>query len=93
MKQKSIETINSVPYHEQRIKVLDALYQQLNPEEAEKVQRDKEYQEMKSELQEMRKLLAHLKKEHLLSRKETTNEHDNDKSSKAESRGLESHDR
>ena len=58
MIQKSIDTISSVPFHEQRVKSLKALYQQFNPEEAEKAQRDKEYQDMKTEMQEMRKQMA-----------------------------------
>lgn len=58
MRQKSIDSINSVEYHRQRISTCDALLQQLNPEQAEKAQREQEMQNMKSEMQEMRRQMA-----------------------------------
>lgn len=54
-RQKSIESINSVPYHQQRIKALDALYQQFNPEQAEKAQREQELRTMREDMVAMRK--------------------------------------
>ena len=61
MKQKSIETINSVEYHKQRIKAIDMLVGQLNPEIAEKQQMGQEIGELKQQLQKMQQLIEDLK--------------------------------
>lgn len=97
MKQKSIEAINSVEYHKQRISACDMLLQQLNPEQAEKAQRDQELKTMRADMVAMRKqieeqseinkmLLAQLRGENTSSvpkpRKENNYECNNDKSSK-----------
>ena len=60
MRQKSCDTINSVPYHEQRIKSIDTLISQLNPEQAEKAQREKEMIEMRAQMQQMAETITQL---------------------------------
>lgn len=59
-RQKSIDAINSVDYHRQRISALDALYNQLNPEVAEKAQRDKEMSDMRQQMAQMAQTIAKL---------------------------------
>ena len=49
-KQKSINIINSRPYHEDRIKKLDAILSTLNPEFAEKQVQKEEIAELKSQV-------------------------------------------
>lgn len=61
MKQKSIEVVNSVEYHKQRIVVCDNLIKQLNPEMAEKEAQQKEISDLKEQLSEMSKLLQELR--------------------------------
>lgn len=61
MKQKSIEIVNSVEYHRQRIVACDNLVKQLNPEVAEKEAQAKEISELKDQLSEMSKLLNELR--------------------------------
>lgn len=60
MRQKSIDTINSVEYHKQRVGVCDMLLQQLNPEQAEKAQREKEMSEMRVQMAQMAQTIAQL---------------------------------
>lgn len=60
LKQKSIDAINSVEYHKQRIGACDMLLQQLNPEAAEKVQREKEMAEMREQMMRMSETIAEL---------------------------------
>lgn len=52
-RQKSVESINSVDYHRQRISALDALYNQLNPEVAEKEQQAQEISRLKLQVSDM----------------------------------------
>lgn len=58
MKQDSINHINAVPFHDQRVKSIDALIVQLNPEQQEKAQRDKEMAEMRTQMAQMSKTIA-----------------------------------
>lgn len=60
MKQKSIETINSVPYHEQKIKAIDVLIGQLNPEIREKQAQAQEINDLKSQLASMNEMIVQL---------------------------------
>ena len=62
MKQKSIDIINSVEYHKQRIEKCDALLQQINPEEAEKAAQAKEVCELRSQVSDLSKMVADLLK-------------------------------
>lgn len=63
MRQKSYDTINSVPYHEQRIKVLDTLISQLNPEIAEKQQQAQEINDLRAQIASMHELISQLQGE------------------------------
>lgn len=60
LKQKSIDAINSVDWHKQRIIACDNLLQQLNPEEKEKAQREQEMLEMRKQMQQMAQTIAQL---------------------------------
>lgn len=60
MRQKSIEAINSVEYHRQRIAVCDSLIQQLNPEQAEKAQQQKEMNELRGQVSDLSALVRQL---------------------------------
>lgn len=66
-RQKSLDVINSVKYHEQRMQDYDLLYQKLNPEVAEQKQQKQEIDTLKAQMSEMmsgmRELMAQLKKE------------------------------
>lgn len=59
-RQKSIDAINSVDYHKQRVAAYDALINQMNPEVAEKQQRDQEMADMRSQMQQMAQTIAQL---------------------------------
>lgn len=61
MKQKSIETINSVEYHKQRVKAIDVLVGQINPEIAEKQAQAQEISDLRKQLQDMQQLLADMR--------------------------------
>lgn len=63
MKQKSIEIINSVNYHKQRIEVCDTLLNQLNPEVAEKKQQQQEISELRGQVSSLTSMISDLKKE------------------------------
>lgn len=60
LKQKSIDTINSVDWHKQRIIACDNLLQQLNPEQAEKAKRDQEMEAMRKQMEQMAQTIAML---------------------------------
>lgn len=61
MRQKSVETINSVEYHKQRIKSIDTLIGQLNPEILEKQQQAQEICDLRAQLADMRKLVEEMR--------------------------------
>lgn len=61
MRQESVNSINSVPYHKQRINAIDTLVGQLNPEIAEKQQQAQEINELRAQLADMKKLVDELK--------------------------------
>lgn len=61
MKQKSIEAINSVEYHKQRIKSIEGLVCQLNPELVEKQQQAQEISDLRKQLQDMQQLVNDLR--------------------------------
>lgn len=63
MMQKSIEVINSVEYHKNRIAVFGDLKKQLNPELVEKEAQAKEISALKEELMQMKAMLAEFKGE------------------------------
>lgn len=63
MKQKSIEAVNSVEFHRNRIGECEKLLTRLNPEMAEKAAQAQEISDLKSQLKEMRELMAQLKGE------------------------------
>lgn len=60
LRQKSIDAINSVDWHKQRIVSCDNLLQQLNPEEREKAQREQEMVEMRKQMEQMAHTIAQL---------------------------------
>lgn len=61
MRKESVDSINSVPYHEQRIKAIDALICQLNPEIAEKAAQAQEISDLRKQLQDTQQLVEELK--------------------------------
>lgn len=61
-KQKSIDSINSVDYHRQRIVTLDAIHAQLNPEVAEKAQQAQEISNLKAQMSNMANNMEELMK-------------------------------
>ena len=63
LKQKSIDIINSVPYHKNLIITYDKLLSDFNPEMAEKQAQQKEISELKAQLNEMSRNMALLIKE------------------------------
>ena len=63
LKQKSIDIINSVPYHKNLIVTYDKLLSDFNPEMAEKQAQQKEISELKAQLNEMSRNMALLIKE------------------------------
>lgn len=73
MKRESIDTINSVPYHQQRVKAIDTLIGQLNPEIVEKQQQAQEIIELKAQVTEMQALINELKGERASSPKRKEN--------------------
>lgn len=60
MKQKSIDLINSVAFHQDLINGCDAILQSLNPEYAEKQQQQAEINGLKEQMQVMSKSMADL---------------------------------
>lgn len=69
MKQKSIDAINSVEYHKQRIKACDMLIGQLNPEVVEKQQQAQEISELKALVASMKQQMELLQGERTSSNK------------------------
>lgn len=61
MRQKSIDAINSVEYHKQRIKSIDSLVGRLNPEIAEKQQQAQEISDLKNQLASMQQLIEEMR--------------------------------
>lgn len=61
IRQKSIDIINSVEYHKQRIKSIDLLIGQLNPEIVEKQQQAQEISDLKAQLASMRELVEEMR--------------------------------
>lgn len=94
LRQKSIETINSVDYHKQRITVCDTLLKQLNPEQAEKEAQQAELHSMKEQMLAMQKQMqqqAEINRQLLAQLKEGKErskhyEHDGDKNATTEGR-------
>lgn len=66
-RQKSLDVINSVKYHEKRMQDYELLYQKLNPEVAEQKQQKQEIDILKAQMSEMmsgmKELMAQFKKE------------------------------
>lgn len=63
LKQKSIDIINSVPYHKNLIVTYDKLLSDFNPEMAEKQAQQKEISDLKAQMEEMSKNMALLIRE------------------------------
>ena len=63
LKQKSIDIINSVPYHKNLISNYEKLLSDFNPEMAEKQAQQKEISELKAQMNEMSRNMALLIKE------------------------------
>jgi hypothetical protein len=76
LKQRSIDHINSVEYHQGVILGCDKILETLNPEFAEKQRRDKEMDDLKSQVSEMsnafRELMATLQREKNVEKKPKT---------------------
>jgi hypothetical protein len=60
MKQKSIDHINSISYHQELIAGYDTILQALNPEYAEKQQQQAEINDLKEQMQVMAKSMTDL---------------------------------
>lgn len=58
MRSKSVEIINSVDFHKQRITIIDKLFGQVNPEVAEKQAQAQEISELKAQLESMKEMLS-----------------------------------
>ena len=63
LKQKSIDIINSAPYHKNLISTYDKLLSDFNPEMAEKQAQQKEISELRAQMDEMSRNMALLIKE------------------------------
>lgn len=63
LKQKSIDIINSAPYHKSLINTYDKLLSDFNPEMAEKQAQQKEISELRAQMDEMSRNMALLIKE------------------------------
>ena len=63
LKQKSIDIINSVPYHKNLIITYEKLLSDFNPEMAEKQAQQKEISELRAQMDEMSRNMALLIKE------------------------------
>jgi hypothetical protein len=63
LKQKSIDMINSVPYHKNLIAVYDKLLSDFNPEMAEKQAQQREISELRAQMDEMSRNMALLIRE------------------------------
>lgn len=76
LKQRSIDHINSVEYHQSVILGCDKILETLNPEFAEKQRRDKEMEDLRSQVSEMsnafRELMATLQREKNVEKKPKT---------------------
>lgn len=86
LKQESINHINNVPYHDQRIKSIDALILQINPEQQEKAQRDKEMADLKTQIAQMAQTICQLSdklKNDETSKSKNNNYDNNNKSTKS----------
>lgn len=59
-KQRSMEVLSSVKMHEEMIEVLDGILNELNPEYAERVERDKELKDLRSQVENMTKAISDL---------------------------------
>ena len=59
-RQKSLDILNSVDYHQKRIAALDELVRQVNPEVAEKAKQQQEISELRSQLSTMRDMIGQL---------------------------------
>lgn len=60
MRQKSIDTLNSVDYHRNRIETCNKLLNQLNPEQAEKAAQQAEINNLKEQMGSMTKSMEQL---------------------------------
>ena len=60
LKQRSIDHINSVDYHQSVIVGCDKILESLNPEFGEKVRRDKEIADLRGQVQDMSNILREL---------------------------------
>jgi hypothetical protein len=60
LKQRSIDLINSVEYHQNVILGCDKILEALNPEFGEKVRRDKEIADLRGQMAEMSSILREL---------------------------------
>ena len=60
LKQRSIDHINSVDYHQSVILGCDKILESLNPEFGEKVRRDKEIADLRGQVQDMSNILREL---------------------------------
>jgi hypothetical protein len=60
LKQRSIDHINSVDYHQSVILGCDKILETLNPEFGEKVRRDKEIADLRGQVSEMSSVLREL---------------------------------
>ena len=69
LRQKSLNIINSVEYHQKVVQDCESLLQILNPEFAEQKQQKQEINELKTQMSEMmsgmREIMARLKKENI----------------------------
>lgn len=63
LKQKSIDIINSVPYHKNLVVTYDKLLSDFNPEMAEKQAQQKEISELRAQMDEMSRNMALLIRE------------------------------
>ncbi|MBQ0074655.1 MAG: hypothetical protein KBT34_10720 [Prevotella sp.] len=57
---QSIDAINSVPMHEQRIKTLQQIHDQLNPEKVKEAQQAQEIDSLKGQVTDLSKMVAEL---------------------------------
>lgn len=60
MMQKSVDAINSVPMHEQRIETLKKIHDQLNPEKVAEAQQAEELNSLRSQVSDLGKMVAEL---------------------------------
>ncbi|MCM1079678.1 MAG: hypothetical protein NC344_10255 [Bacteroidales bacterium] len=60
MRQASVDAINSVEWHKQRISACDTLLQQINPEEMLKAQQQQEISDLKAQVMQMSQMMSQL---------------------------------